>query len=219
MRPARTNRISYGSDCIQRARVRPTTESEWCPSNRPAPGYDGLNFLPSAPGRGRPHPSIASEPTRKYPPFSNCPFCGGSKLEVLLRHCAVFRPMATWRGRKPPSVSVVEDAKNRIWHNAVALQFHQKELRLPAPFPSRNWPRAGPQAESRRRDMPFGDHACERFTEWRRGVRSGVFRRDGLIGCDGHQRNNALTRVSQSATRLPLRHRVKGIHRFGNLLG
>jgi hypothetical protein len=32
-------------------------------------GYDGLNFLPSVPGRGGPHPSIASVPTRKYPLF------------------------------------------------------------------------------------------------------------------------------------------------------
>ena len=127
--------------------------------------------------------------------------------------------MATWRGRKSPSVSVVEDAKNRIWHNAAALQFHHNELHLPALFPSRYWPQAGPPTDSRWRDMPLVDDACERFTDGRRSVPSGVFYRDGPIGCDAYQRNNALARISQSAPRLPLRHRAKGIHRFGNLLG
>ena len=67
--------------------------------------------------------------------------------------------------------------------------------------------------------MPPVDHACGRFTDGRRSVPSGGFRSDRSIGCDRHQRNDALARIFQAAPRLPLGHRAKRIHRFGNLLG
>ena len=50
-------------------------------ASRSSFGYDGLNFLPNAPRRGGPHPSIASEPTRKYPPFVIARFAAAANLK------------------------------------------------------------------------------------------------------------------------------------------
>jgi hypothetical protein len=57
-------------------------------------------------------------------------FCLRSEWEVLLCHCAVVRPIATWRWRELPRTVFVENPENRPWPNALPDQFHQNKFHL-----------------------------------------------------------------------------------------
>ena len=57
-------------------------------------------------------------------------FCLSSEREVLICHCAVIRPIATWRRRELPRIVFVENSENRPWSNALPDQFHQNKLHL-----------------------------------------------------------------------------------------
>src|SRR5271165_1303697 len=57
-------------------------------------------------------------------------FCLHSEWEVLLSHCAVIRPIATWRWRELPWIVFVENSENRPRPNALPDQFHQNKFHL-----------------------------------------------------------------------------------------
>ena len=96
-------------------------------------GYDGLNSLSSAPGRGR--------PTLQWHPYQR------GNMRSL---CSLVSPMQQTGSRAPPLCSiqtngdlavtrttsffVVKDGKNQICPDTLRLQFHQKEFHLRTPL-------------------------------------------------------------------------------------
>ena len=96
-------------------------------------GYDGLNFLSGAPGRGRANASVASVPTGN-----------------MRSWCSLVSPLQQTGSRAPPLCSiqtsgdlaatrttsffVVKDGKNQICPDTLRLEFHQKEFHLRTPL-------------------------------------------------------------------------------------
>ena len=113
---------------------------------RAAPQHEGLNFLPSAPGRGRPHPSIASDPTRKYPLFVIASFAAAANRKSRSATVLYSDQWPSGGGGSCPRFSLSRTAKiefaltlsasNFIRRNSISAFLSQSAVDLePVPKP------------------------------------------------------------------------------------
>src|SRR6185312_1039869 len=153
-------------------------------------------------------------PTRKYPLFVITSFAATANRKSRSATVLYSDQWPSGGGERSPRFSLSRTAKiesaltlsasNFIRRNSISALLSQSAVDL-KPVPRR-------KPASRQSAPGSRLRACHR----RDGRRSPPRRPDRV---PGNQGNNVGGRLSQSALRLPLRHRAMGIHRFRNLLG